>query len=77
MSRLFAVAVISAALTGVTLFAGQSSVAQMRPGEPPKGDLSGPDECVYIKVSKSECPSGRMKVCGASSLQGKRTRSCA
>lgn len=67
---------ISTAVVGALLSAPSNAVAQMRPGEPPKGALKS-GQCVTIKVEKSDCPSGKMRVCSGESLsQGTRKRTC-
>lgn len=68
---------IMGSVGALLLLTASAASAQMRPGEPPKGALKGPTDCVVINVSKDECKSGKMKVCGASSQStGSRTRRC-
>lgn len=59
-----------------TILIPVTSPAQMLPGEPPKGALRC-KECIVIKVDNARCKSGKMRVCGACSIEhGKRSRTC-
>jgi hypothetical protein len=62
-------------IAGAIVVASSPGLAQPYPGELPWGSLR-PGHCVRIKVDRSVCQSGRMRVCSAGSLAGTRGRTC-
>jgi hypothetical protein len=62
-------------LAGAIVVASSPGLAQPYPGEPTFGSLHA-GQCVRIKVARSVCQSGRMRVCSAGSWTGTRGRTC-